>query len=53
MKDNIFAYWDYDSVNCKPVRELTTLGAFLVVAGAAFIGFGGVIVIGWMIAVFR
>jgi hypothetical protein len=37
MKDNVFAYWDYDSIECKPRRELTTFGATVVTIGGMFV----------------
>jgi hypothetical protein len=40
MKNNIFTYWDYDSLQGKPRRELTALGATLFVIFGAIIACG-------------
>lgn len=53
MKDNIFAYWDYDSIQGKPRRELTAFGATLFVIGGAIIVSGAIWLILWAAAAFQ
>jgi hypothetical protein len=45
MQDNIFSYWDYDSLQGKPKRELTTFGAAVVTIGGVIVSLG----IAWLI----
>ena len=53
MKDNIFSYWDYDSIEGKPMRELTTFGATVVTIGGAIISLGLAWLLMWATAAFQ
>lgn len=50
MKNNIFAYWDYDSLEGKPRRELTAFGATLAVIGGGIVTSGALWLILWAAA---
>lgn len=53
MKNNIFAYWDYDSLQSKPRREFTALGAAVVTIGGVIVAYGLIWLIFWAAAAFQ
>jgi hypothetical protein len=53
MQDNIFAYWDYDSREGKPTRELTTFGATVVTIGGVIVSLGIAWLVLWAAALFQ